>query len=118
MTKTEAEKLIEEIDRSLAVVVRARDEDLAAACPTVDNIVLADARSFRARLADEISGPAMRHLPTAGEEPTIEISASPRDLHSASVLADCAQAMKGTKTTTLVLVGAAALALAALAFSV
>lgn len=105
MSRAEAENLIEGIDASIAVVVRAKDEDLAQSCPTVDNIVLAEARSFRARLAEAIS---------RGEA----LSASPRDLQAAAAVSDCADLLQGKKKSALVVIGAAALALAVIAIAV
>lgn len=105
MSRAEAENLIEGIDSSIAVVVRARDEDLSEGCPTVDNIVLAKARSFRARLAEAISRQEA-------------LSASPEDLQAASTVSDCAELLRGKKKSTLLVLGTAALALTVIAIAV
>jgi hypothetical protein len=105
LTLAEAEAILEELDRSIAKVSQATAEDLARCENSVDTLVLADARAFRARLFQELARPG-----------AMGVTATMREIHAAELVSTCAQALSSIRLRTFAVVGAIAVAFGVVVF--
>lgn len=98
--RPEAEAVLEALDSSIAKVAEASDLERKEACGlAIDPLVLADARSFRARLADELARPE-----------TDLVQATVRDIHATDLVTACADGLSSKRRKSFALIGIAALA--------
>lgn len=104
LTLAEAEAYLDELDRSIGKIAQATAEDLAR-CGFVDPLILADARSFRARLAQELGRPG-----AAGVTVTL------RDVHAAELVTTCARALSSISLRMFAVIGAVAIAFGVIVF--